>query len=193
MYDYFTGKLAEKNGHYVVIEVIGIGYKLQTPSSLYSKLPQIGNQVLLYASWVVREMSQTLYGFVSKEERDLFELLLSFSGIGPKTALGLVGHFEPAALQETVRNGNVTALAQAPGIGKKTAEKLIVDLKNKLKITVLSTAVFSSQSQDALNALIRLGYSQMSAEHAVQKALQELSGEEDLSSLITAALKYQRN
>lgn len=193
MYDYFSGKLTEKNGHYAVVEAGGIGYKLYIPSSVYAKLPSAGQQTLLYASWVVREMSQTLYGFVSKEERDLFELLLTVSGIGPKSALGLVGHFDPLSLQDMVRKGNAAALAKAPGIGKKTAEKLIVDLKTKLKISILPQTSSSSYTQDALNALLRLGYSHMSAENAIQKALDELSGEEeDISSLITAALKYQR-
>ena len=194
MYDYFNGKLTEKNGQYAVVEAGGIGYKLYIPSSVYAKLPPPGQQALLYASWVVRELSQTLYGFVSKEERDLFELLLTVSGIGPKSALGLVGYFDPLALQETVRKGNASALAQAPGIGKKTAEKLILDLKSKLKITILPPSSTPSYKQDALNALLRLGYSHMGAEHAIQKALEDVSGEEeDLSSLITAALKYQRN
>ncbi|MFC2049354.1 Holliday junction branch migration protein RuvA, partial [Chlamydiota bacterium] len=170
MYDYFNGKLAEKNGHYAVVEVGGIGYKLHIPISLFAKLPQIGEHVLIYASWVVRETSQALYGFVSKEERELFELLLTVSGIGPKTALGLIGHFEPSAFQDAVRGGNVAALAKSPGIGKKTAEKLIVDLKSKLKMSTFSSIAYPSKTQDALNALLRLGYSQMSAEHAVQKA-----------------------
>ena len=194
MYDYFNGKLTEKNGHYAVVEAGGIGYKLYIPASVYAKLPPPGGPALLYASWVVREVSQTLYGFIAKDERDLFELLLTVSGIGPKSALGLVGHFDPLALQEIVRKGNAAALAKAPGIGKKTAEKLIVDLKSKLKISILPQTSSHSCTQDALNALLRLGYTHMNAENALQKALEELSGEEeDLSSLITAALKYQRN
>jgi holliday junction DNA helicase RuvA len=193
MYEYFNGKLAEKNGQFAVIDIGGIGYKLLIPSSLCHQLPQIGNQVFLYTSWVVREQSQTLYGFALKEERELFELLLTVSGIGPKTALGLVGHFDPLCFQETIRKGSVATLAKAPGIGKKTAEKLIVDLKNRLNLSIVSSAQFSSKSQDALNALLRLGYSQSSAELAVQKASEELSEEHDLPTLITAALKYQRN
>jgi holliday junction DNA helicase RuvA len=192
VYDYFSGKLAEKNGHYAVIEVNGIGYKLHTPISLFAKLPAVGHLLTLYTSWVVRENGQTLYGFIAKEERDLFELLLTVSGIGPKTALGLVGHFEPITLQETVRKGNVVALAKAPGIGKKTAEKLILELKNKLNILSLPSCSYSSKTYDALQALLRLGYSQTNAEQALQKALQELPSETDLSALITSALKFPR-
>ncbi len=191
MYDYFRGTLVEKNDHYAVVDIGGIGYKLIIPSSLCDKLPHVGQNAHLFTSWIVREMSQTLYGFFSKEERDLFELLLTVSGIGPKTALGLIGHFEPSALEDVVRKGNAAALAKAPGIGKKTAEKLLLELKNRLKISSISS--FTSHSHDALNALMRLGYSQNSAEQAVKKALKEGSSEEDLATLITAALKYPRN
>jgi Holliday junction DNA helicase RuvA len=193
MYEYFSGKLIEKTAHHAVIDINGIGYKLHTPSSLIVKLPDPGKMVTLYASWVVREMSQTLYGFVDKEERDLFEQLLTISGIGPKTALNLVGHFELPALEDAVRKGNSAALAQVPGIGIKTAEKLILDLKNKLKVTSVSKLHHSSKIQDTLSALIRLGCSQSSAEQAVRKALEELNEESDLAALITTALKYSKH
>ena len=193
MYDYFNGKLVEKTTQIAVIDVQGIGYKLLIPSSLLHKLPPLGHAVLLYASWVVREMSQTLYGFGEKEERDLFEQLLGVAGVGPKTALNIVGHFELSALEDAVRKGSAAALAQVPGIGKKTAEKLLLDLKSRLKVTSLPKKAISSKVQDSLNALIRLGYSQTSAELAIQKALEELPEESDLPSLITAALKYSRN
>lgn len=193
MYDYFKGILTEKNGPYVVLEVSGIGYKLYISTSAYAKLPSVGHQVLLYSAWIVRETSHALYGFVSKEERDLFELLLTVSGIGPKSALGIVGHFEPLTLQDMVKKGNVAALAQAPGIGKKTAEKLIIDLKNKLKISTASQPSAPSCVQDALSALLRLGYSHTHAEQAIQKALEESPGDgSDLSMLLTTALKYQK-
>jgi holliday junction DNA helicase RuvA len=193
MYAYFNGKLVEKTPLFAIVEVHGIGYKCHIPITLVSKLPPVGEQVLLYVSWVVREMSQALYGFATQEQRDLFELLLTLSGIGPKTALALVGHFELEDLEESVRTGNSQSLTQVPGIGKKTAERLIVDLKGKLKFSPFpKSAVTSSKVQDALNALLHLGCSQAHAEQAIKKAMEELTEECDLPTLITAALKYQR-
>jgi holliday junction DNA helicase RuvA len=192
MYDYFTGKLVEKGALYVVLEVQGIGYKLHIPLNLVGKLPGVGQPLFLYVSWVVREMSQTLYGFDTKSKRDLFELLLTLSGIGPKTALAIVGYFDPSHLEEAVRIGNSAALVQVPGVGKKTAERLIVDLRDKLKFASLPTTPLSSKVQDALNALLHLGYSQPQAEHALKKAIDEVSEESDLSLLISTALKSGR-
>lgn len=193
MYEYFHGNLAEKTPQAAIVDVRGVGYKLWIPIHLFGKLPHIGERVLLYASWVVREMSQTLYGFETKEERDLFELLLTLSGIGPKTALGIVGYFSVADLEEAVRMENSKTLSKVPGIGKKTAERLIVDLKGRLKVTASCKSPSFSRIEDALNALLNLGYTQTQAEFAVKKAAEELTDESDLSLLITAALKYQRN
>ena len=191
MYEYFNGQLVRKEGHFVVLDVHGIGYKLHVPTNLLGQLPMEGVQVFLYVSWVVREVSQTLYGFATQEIRDLFELLITLPGIGPKIALALISHFEPADLADVVRTGNCLALAQVPGIGKKTAEKLIIELKNRLKLTFFPKISHSSKTQDALNALLRLGYSQANAEHAIQKALENLKEETDLPTLITTALKFQ--
>jgi holliday junction DNA helicase RuvA len=192
MYDYFIGKLIEKTTLYTVIETNNIGYKFLTPTSAVGKLPDLGKTVKLYGAWIVREMSQALYGFVIREERDLFEQLLTISGIGPKTALNLVGHFEIPMLEEIVRKGNVSALAKVPGIGKKSAEKLILDLKNKLKLTAFSGhSSFHLLTEDALNALLRLGCTQTVAENAIKRALDELP-QPDLPSLITLALKFSR-
>lgn len=191
MYEYFSGKLVHKEAHLVVLDVQGIGYKLHVPTNLLGQLPMEGTHIFLYVSWVVREMSQTLYGFATQEIRDLFELLITLSGVGPKIALALISHFEPTDLADVVRKGNSLALAQVPGIGKKTAEKLIVELKNRLKLTFFPKISHSSKTQDALNALLRLGYSQTNAEQAIQKALETLKEETDLPTLITTALKFQ--
>lgn len=192
MYEYFHGLLVEKNASYVVVEINGIGYKLHIPVNLMDKLPHNGEKTFFYVSWVIRENSQTLYAFMKKEERDLFELLLTLSGIGPKTALSLVGHFELEDFKAIVQKEDSKSLAHAPGIGKKTAERLIVDLKDKLKFSTHSKTQFSSKTQDALNALMHLGCSESNAEIAIKKATEELTDECDLSALITAALKYQK-
>jgi Holliday junction DNA helicase RuvA len=190
MYEYFQGKLAEKNLNYVVLDIQGIGYKFLVPTTLMSKLPSIGDMVLLYVSWLVREQSQTLYAFLNKEERDLFETLLTLPGIGPKTALNVIGHYDLKTLEQIIREGNSRALAEISGIGKKTAERLLLELKGKLKIPISSaTSCSRSHIQDALNALIHLGCNYAQAEQAVRKATEELKDDYDLPALITAALK----
>ena len=192
MYDFFKGLLVEKNSVYIVIDIGGIGYKLNIPASHFSKLPAEGKVLLLYASWVVREMSQTLYGFLEKCERDLFEQLLTISGIGPKTSLALISHYSQEELEKIVRHEDISALAQVPGIGKKTAEKLLIDLRSRLKLSSFPKTTYSSRTQDALSALLRLGCTQSHAEQAIHRALQELSEEADLPTLITTALKFQK-
>ncbi len=193
MYAFFNGKLAQKNPHEIVIDISGIGYLLFIPASLYPNLPNLGETVFVHTSWVVREMSQALYAFASSDERDLFEVLLNISGIGPKTALAIIGHIDILSLEEAVLTGNTRKLTQVPGIGKKTAERLLIDLKGKIKITSNFTQKISGSSkiQDALNALLHLGCSQQQAEKAIKQAADELSEECDLASLISAALKYQ--
>lgn len=189
MYEYIRGKLIEKTPLYVVIEANGIGYKLYVPTNLLGKLPEIGEVSFLYLSWVVREMSQTLYAFATKEERELFERVTTISGIGPKTALAMVGHFEYSQLEEIVRCNDCAALSRVPGIGKKTAERLMLELRERLKLFPSSTLSSSSKVQDALNALLKLGYSQGHAEKAVKKAIEKLPEESDLSALVTLSLK----
>lgn len=194
MYAYFQGKLAKKTPLELIIDVQGIGYRFYIPTNLFGKLPHVGEIVLLHASCVVRETSQTLYAFAHAEERDLFELLLTFSGIGPKTALSIVGHFELSDLEQVVLTGNSRRLTQVPGIGKKTAERLIIDLKGKLKVSSFpDSTTSSSKIQDALNALLHLGCSQTHAEQAVKRALDELTEECDLATLISASLKWSHS
>ena len=181
MYEYIKGTLVESNCDYSVIDVQGVGYRLLTPQALY----QIGETVLLFASFVVREQSQTLFGFVDKDDRELFELLITLSGVGPKTALNVIGHIDD--LGSVVQMQNSAALAKVPGIGKKTAERLLVDLKGRLKI---GTKVGGPKLQDALAALLNLGYTPAAAEKAVKMAAAEVADPNDLSQLITSALKF---
>lgn len=189
MYDYLKGQLVETTHSYAVIDVQGIGFKVLIPTSLLGQLPLLGETTFLYVSWVVREMSQTFYGFGTKQQRDLFEVLITLSGVGPKTALALIGHFSIEDLEQIVQSGSFMQLAKVPGIGKKTAERLIVDLRGKLQITPSISTKSSSTVLDALSALVNLGYTQASAEKALKKATSELSEQSDVSQLITAALK----
>lgn len=190
MYVSLRGKLTEIRDLAVVIEVGGLGYLVHTPTSTLAALPQVGSEVFLHTSFVVREASMSLYGFLERECRDLFELLLTISGIGPRTALSLISHLNPQTLQEAVATGNVKKLSETPGIGKKTAERLILELKGKLDgILFTSSAPIVGHEREALSALIHLGYPQKAAELAVSRALKECPEPSDVAALIRTALK----
>lgn len=191
MYEYIQGKLVEKRVDAAILETNGIAYKILIPISAFHVL-QPGN-LLLYTSFQVKEDSQALYGFPTKHERDLFELLITISGIGPKTALALVGHLDFTTFQSAILNGNVLLLSKVPGIGKKTAERLIIEMRDKFKKIVKDLPALSvgpgSIIADAVNALIHLGYNPMQSQKAVQKANDEKKGITDLSVLIASALQ----
>jgi Holliday junction DNA helicase RuvA len=191
MYEFLKGHLIEVTPLHAVLDVSGVGYKLWIPISTFGKTPSLGTKVLFYTSFVVRENFQGLYGFLEKEERDLFEVLIALSGIGPKTGLNLIGHLSLSDFQSAVFTENSKTFSKVPGIGKKTAERLIIDLKGKvLKGSGTQSEKLPSQKiSDAVGALMQLGYNATLAESAIKKAMQELPEEADLSSLISTALK----
>ncbi len=193
MFDYLKGKLIEAAPPKVVIEIQGMGYSIFAPLNTFSKLPQVGEMTHLYISEVIREDSHKLFGFITKTDRDLFEKVTGVSGIGPKTALALIGHLDASDLQIAITGANIKLLSKIPGIGKKTAERLIIEMRdkvNKLDITPLSTnPTHHSLANDALNALTNLGYKPLEAQKAVKKALSECDDEVNLSTLITTTLK----
>lgn len=195
MYEFIRGKLVEATAEIAIIDVGGVGYKICVPLSAFGKMPFPGKEVILFTSFVVRENSQTLYGFLQREERELFEVLIDLSGIGPKTALSLVGHLPLNHFHQAIQSGNILILSKVPGIGKKTAERLIVDLKGKKAMALLERQAISAYGpssphiQDALNALLNLGFTHASAETAIKKALDELPEDSDLSTLIAVALR----
>ena len=178
-----------------VVDVNGIGYCLLIPFNNFSKLPAAHSSIAFYISFVVREDSQKLYGFLARQERDLFESLLDVSGIGPKTALCLVGHMEIRDLQAAISQGNIQQICKIPGIGKKTAERLIVEMRDKIKKGMDATGAPSSDIQeqgaaaDAISALINLGYHSSQAQKAIKAAMNQFKGEPELAKLITAALR----
>ncbi|OGN63477.1 MAG: Holliday junction DNA helicase RuvA [Chlamydiae bacterium RIFCSPHIGHO2_12_FULL_49_9] len=194
MYESIKGILKEKQLLKAVVEAGGIGYRLSIPLSTYTKLPSHEAPVLLYLSHVVREDAHTLYAFLDKEERDLFETLITLSGIGPKTAATIIGHIEMSAFQRAVAASDTRLLSKIPGIGKKTAERLVIEMRDKFKHPKQAKSSPLSTSGDgligdAISALLNLGYNPMSAQKAVQAALEEKKDETDLGRLISAALK----
>jgi Holliday junction DNA helicase RuvA len=193
MIEYIKGILTDSNPSYAVIETNGIGYKLATPLNAYGKLTQIGTEATLFICTVIREDAHKSYGFVSRMERDFFEKLIDVSGVGPKTALALIGHMELSDLQLAIAQSNSILLSKVPGIGKKTAERLIVELKDKTSLTSAtnspSITLKKDLFSDALNALVNLGYHPLQAQKAVKQILAQSKEEPDLASLITAALR----
>lgn len=189
MYDYFRGPLIEVNSSIAVIDIHGIGYKLFIPAHLSEKLPPIGSEITLYTYHVVREDAQNLYGFFEKNERDLFEKLLSISGIGPKTALNIIGHLPLPLFTKAVQRNDIATFTKVPGIGKKTAERLLLELRGKLDDFHYEIDVPIKKISDAEKALINLGYTRNLARKALEKAMKELPEECDLSTLISFALK----
>jgi holliday junction DNA helicase RuvA len=200
MFAYVKGILAQSSPLHAIVEVNGIGYHISIPASLYPKLPQIGEPIQLHTSFVIREFSQALYGFLSPNEKELFEILIDLSGVGPKTALNLIGHLPLPTLQQAVLGHDIHTLSKVPGIGKKTAERLIIELKDKLANLLppdpsmhavhLQSDPRSMAIKDAMSALINLGYNQVVAQKAIKKCLNDYPDHVDLASLITNALKH---
>jgi holliday junction DNA helicase RuvA len=199
MFAYIKGSLILSSPTTVVVETASIGYKIFIPINTFHELPQIGAQITLHTSFVVRELSQTLYGFLSIQERDFFEVLMGVTGVGPKLALSLIGHMPLLELQNAITQEDTPALCRIPGIGKKGAERLIIELRDKVstlpsypvKYFLHSSLDPKTQTtHDAMSALISLGYNQMTAQKAIKRSLDELPEPIDLSSLIAMALKH---
>ncbi|MBS0628487.1 MAG: Holliday junction branch migration protein RuvA [Verrucomicrobia bacterium] len=196
MMEYIKGILTISTPTKTILETGGIGYKILIPLSNYAKLPKIGEPVCLFLSTVIREDSHKNYGFLTANERDLFETLIEVSGIGPKTALALLGHLDSTDLQIAISRSDITSICKVPGIGKKTAERLIVEMRDKIQKNNISQVTFPSNAKsnkttasDALSALINLGYQPLHAQKAINSIIEEKEEEVDLSTLITAALK----
>ncbi|GFO56013.1 Holliday junction ATP-dependent DNA helicase RuvA [Geomonas sp. Red276] len=190
-----TGKLAYKAPDYIILDVNGVGYRVQIPFSTYYSLPAEGSPVSLQIYTSVKEDAINLYGFRTHEEKELFQLLIGVSGIGPKLANGILSNSEPSELAESLVAGNLARLSAIPGIGKKTAERMVLELKEKVKKLGMaqpqpaSAPVAAKQEvrDDVLSALINLGYK----ESVVQKAIAEIKISEDatVEAVLKQALK----
>ncbi|GHD65043.1 Holliday junction branch migration protein RuvA [Jeongeupia chitinilytica] len=189
-----TGTLIEKQPPTLVVDVAGVGYELDVPMSTLYVLPALGARVELFTHLLVREDAQLLYGFASRAERDLFRHLIRISGIGAKIALAILSGMNSDELALAVAGEDVTRLSKVPGIGKKTAERLILELKGKLGSLPTSAAVAAKlptplfgdgPSGDILNALLALGYNEREA----NAAMKTLPDDVDVSNGIRLALK----
>jgi len=198
MITYLEGKLIEALPTQVVVDVHGMGYELLIPLSSFDKLPPPGQPVKILTQLIVREDSQTLYGFMTATERDLFRLLInSVSGIGPKTALNILSGMNPVAFRGAVANGDVKALSQISGVGKKTAERIVVELRDKVGAAGALEAAGArhtlspddQKTNDATLALIALGFKQPEAHDAVRAAQTMLGPAASVEQLVRACLK----
>lgn len=198
MISFLHGRLIEALPTQVVIDVQGVGYEALIPLSSYDKLPQPGNEVKLLTHLAVREDAHVLYGFMTAPERDLFRLLINtVSGIGPKIALNVLSGISVAAFRGAVATGDVKALSQISGVGKKTAERIVVELKDKIGAAgaweaASAQRALSAEDQklnDAVLALMALGFKQIEAHDSVRKAQGTLGPAVTVEDLVRACLK----
>ena len=199
-----TGKLIELDANTLLVDVAGVGYEVEVSAAVLGMLPGGDEKFTLHTHFVVREDAQLLYGFAAKNERELFRAFIKISGVGPKLGLALISALDPHALVVAVRNNDISLLTKVPGVGKKTAERLMVELKSRIDalaqsgavpLNVLSGDNLSSpraplMAVEAEDALIALGYRPQEAHRAVSKALQSVV-EEDISAaaLVRLALR----
>ena len=180
MIAFLRGRLLEKHPNQVIVETGGVGYDVVIPVSTFSALPDAGSEVKLRVYTHVREDTLALFGFLTVEEKVIFEKLISVSGIGPSLAIKVLSGMAAADLTGAIRNGSVEQLVRIPGVGKKTAERIVLELKDKLEGIGLAAAagapaspaasVLSLLEQDVLSALMNLGCNRAAAEAAVRKA-----------------------
>ncbi len=195
-----NGKLLSKSTSFAVVECCGVGYYVNISISTYDKLPDINENIFLHIVFQIREDDINLFGFINETDKQAFLLLNSVSGIGGKTALTILSSITVNELVKFISNQNLAALQKFPGIGKKTAERLCFELKDKIlslnidnsEIGVLTKKNHSIQNE-AIAALMSLGYNKNVAEKAVKSALKTLNDDVKVESLIKIALKYTMN
>jgi Holliday junction DNA helicase RuvA len=199
MYEYIKGIFVGINKDYVVIDNNGIGYKIYTSGSTMAKMPKTNESVILYIKQLVREDFVGLYGFLTKDEIDMFSLVISTNGVGAKAGLSLLSICSVSSLKYAIVSGDEKTIVRAPGIGKKIAQRIILELREKIhieqtEINNLSQLSGSDLIEDkklieVLGALMSLGYSEKEAE----KALKVINKEQSLENIIKECLKYLMN
>lgn len=204
MIGYLSGILIEKQLPWVLIDINGVGYEVQVPMTTGIDLPMLGQKVILFTHFVVREDAQLLYGFHTKSLREAFRQLIKINGIGPKIGLAVLSGLDESSLKRAITHKEISTLSQIPGIGKKTAERLIIELQDKLDHIVFdlpsgesakSMGINLSQEpsaiQDAISALISLGYKPLDSKKLIDSVVtdQEASSEELIKRALKAIMK----
>ena len=199
MYAYIKGELAEINTDHIVIEAGGIGYQVFVSLQTFDYLPSVGENLKIYTYLYLREDAMILYGFLTKDDLELFKLLISVSGIGPKGGLSILSTLEADDLRFAILSGDAKAISKAPGVGGKTAQRVILELKDKLSLEDAfeaktehvqknAAAVGGSVKNDAVMALTALGYSSTERLKAVSTV--EITEDMDVEEVLKAALKH---
>ena len=199
MYAYIKGKLAEINTDHIVIEAGGIGYQVFISLQTFDYLPSVGENLKIYTYLYLREDAMILYGFLTKDDLELFKLLISVSGIGPKGGLAILSTLEADDLRFAILSGDAKAISKAPGVGGKTAQRVILELKDKLSLEDAfeaktehvqknAAAAGGSVKNDAVMALTALGYSSTESLKAVSAV--EITEDMDVEEVLKAALKH---
>lgn len=198
MISFLHGRLVEALPTQVIVDVQGVGYEVLIPLSSFDKLPQPGQELKLLTHLAVREDAHVLYGFMSAAERDLFRLLIhTVSGIGPKIALNVLSGVSVTAFRGAVATGDIKALSQISGVGRKTAERIVVELKDKIGAASAWEAASAQRAlspedqrvNDAVLALMALGFKQIEAHDAVRKAQAALGPQATVEELVRTCLK----
>jgi holliday junction DNA helicase RuvA len=200
MIAYLRGVLLEKHPNVVIVDVAGVGYEVTIPVSTFSALPEVGGEARLQVHTHVREDALTLFGFHSAEEKTLFEKLIGVSGIGPKLAVTVLSGLKTGELVGAIRAGQVDLLVRIPGVGKKTAERMVLELRDKLDMLAASATPLTAGEKpeplslvdaDVLSALLNLGCNRPAAETALRKAKAANAGPE-FEALFRKALELVR-
>ncbi|MCR5595041.1 MAG: Holliday junction branch migration protein RuvA [Lachnospiraceae bacterium] len=205
MYAYMIGTLAEADIDSCVLEVNNIGYNISIPASVFDLLPDIGAEVKLYTYTSIRENAIELIGFLSKDDLNMFSQLITVSGIGPKAALSLLSYMDANSIRVAIVTGDVKTLSKAQGLGKKSAERIIVDLKNKYDSDVILNSaqgtglkavdlndkdLLDGNRSETVDVLVALGFSENEAKRAVLGA--DITDDMDVDEMLNAALKLIR-
>ncbi|PHQ80010.1 MAG: Holliday junction branch migration protein RuvA [Coxiella sp. (in: Bacteria)] len=186
-----TGVLLEKQPPELLIDVNGVGYEVRATMNTFYHLPECGQQAALYTHLIIRDDAHTLFGFHNQRERSLFRALIKVNGVGPKLGLAILSGIEPDAFVHCIRQNDASSLVRIPGVGKKTAERLVIEMRDRVDGWEMTTAtgqstLINSTSDDAISALITLGYKQKEAERAIKNVYNsELTSE----TLIRDALR----
>lgn len=204
MISYIKGPLIDKWEDMIVVEAAGIGYNIHVPLSVVEALPKTGSDVQIYTSLQVREDAMTLFGFLNRQDLQMFVQLLGVNGIGPKAALGLLSALRVEELRMAIISGDVKAISRAPGIGPKTAQRVILDLKDKIKMedilpsggydanvdsaSAAAASGMEGAGREAVEALVALGYSVAEAGKAVRKV--EIQDAMTAEEVLKASLRY---
>lgn len=199
MISYVKGALAEKSGDRIVVEAGPVGLGIYVPLSVLEVLPPLGEEVKIYTYLQVREDDLSLYGFLNRQDLDMFRRLIGVNGIGPKGALGILSALSPDDLRLAILTGDAKAISKAPGVGAKTAQRIILDLKDKVSAEEMLASVADTEARtsaplmqeagrEAATALVALGYSNLEASKAVKNV--QITEDMDAEAVLRASLKY---